>query len=125
MTSIVAAVLALSVGGFGLVSGGGFGSIYVIAPSVSMRSEASVIMRDNKWTEASSASDADAILVVVRSSLPDPLNSSYQSLAELEEDADFQFNLSGPRFHVYVYRLKHDLSVNELKHISYDAESPR
>ena len=123
MTHILAAVVALSVGGFGIL-GGAFGSIYVIAPSLSTRTEAGIIIRDNKWTETTSATDADAILVVVRSSLPDPLNSSYETLAKLEEDADFQFNLSGPRFHVYVYALGNDRSVKELKHVSYDAEPP-
>ena len=123
MRPILTALLVSTVGGLGVVSGA-FDSIYVIAPSLSTRGEARVIMRENKWTETSAAREADAILVVVRSGLSYPMNSRYDSLDELRQDADNQLNLLGPRFHVYVYRLEDDQSVNELKHISYDAESP-
>ena len=122
MRSILTALLVSTLGGLGVVSGA-FDSIYVIAPSVSTRGEAHVIMRENKWTETSAAREADAILVIVRSGLSHPMSSSYDSLDELRQDAANQLNLLGPRFHVYVYKLEDDQSVSELKHLSYDAES--
>ena len=52
---------------------------------------------------------ADAILVVVRSSLSLLLRSSYDFIGELKEDADRQLNISGQKFHIYLYQLGDDL----------------
>lgn len=66
--------------------------------------------------------EADAILVVVRSMLYNPLNYSYDSIKELQDDADGQLNISGENFHIYIYQINNDLSVTQLKHTSYKAE---
>jgi hypothetical protein len=96
-------------------------SVYVIAPSVSTSMEARAIRQRNSWTEATDARTADAILVVCRSSLFNPLNDRYDSLKELEKDADDQLNIAGPKFHIYLFQLQGDLSVSQLKHTSYEA----
>lgn len=76
--------------------------VAVIAPSVSASIEARSIMRRLGWTE-SNLREAEGILVVVRSMLSDPLNYSYNSIKELREDADIQLNITGEKFHVYIY----------------------
>jgi len=96
-------------------------SVAVIAPSVSTSIEARQVMRRFGWTETNFR-NADAILVVVRSMLYNPLNYSYGSIKELQDDADMQLNISGENFHMYIYSIENDLSVNQLKHVSYKAE---
>ena len=96
-------------------------SVYVIAPSVSTSMEARSIRMKNGWSEAR-LRQADAVLVVVRSMLFNPLNYSYDSVKELEEDADSQLNISGENFHVYIYSIDDDMKVSQEKHISYKAE---
>lgn len=97
-------------------------SVYVIAPSVSTSMEARSIRQRNNWTEATDARTANAILVVVRSALFNPLNDRYDSLKELEKDADNQLNIAGPKFHIYLFQLQSDLSVSQVKHTSYEAK---
>ena len=96
-------------------------SVYVIAPSISTSMEARSIRMKNGWSE-SRLRQADAILVVVRSMLFNPLDYSYDSVKELEEDADSQLNISGENFHVYIYSIDDDMEVNQEKHISYKAD---
>ena len=95
-------------------------SVAVIAPSISTSMEARRIISRQGWTQGKFKT-ADAILVVVRSSLSLPLQSSYTFVGELKADADGQLNISGPKFHVYLYQLGDDLECTELKHISYEA----
>ena len=95
-------------------------NVAVIAHSVSTRIEARKLLRHQGWYETD-LRQADAILVVCRSELNWPLNSSYSSIKELNEDADFQLNITGSNFHVYIYRINGDLSVDEIKHIQYPA----
>lgn len=95
-------------------------NVAVIAHSVSTSMEAREVRRRQGWTETS-LRQADAILVVCRSGLSYPLSSSYRSIKELDEDADSQLNISGSNFHVYIYRINDDLSVDEIKHIHYPA----
>jgi len=82
--------------------------------------EARSIRMKNGWTE-SRLRQADAILVVVRSMLFNPLDYSYDSVKELEEDADNQLNIAGENFHVYLYSVDDDMKVRQEKHISYKA----
>lgn len=96
-------------------------SVAVIAHSVSTRMEAREVLRRQGWTETTNLRQGDAILVVCRSGLSWPLNSSYDSIKELDEDADSQLNISGSNFHIYIYRINDDLSVDEIKHIHYPA----
>lgn len=96
--------------------------VVVIAPSVSTSMEARSVRTQLGWIETSSWLKADAIQVVVRSSLLNPLDRTYECACELREDAKRQLNISGPRFHVYVYRLEEDLSVVQVDHTSYDAQ---
>jgi len=104
----------------GTAAGGGRG-VYVIAPSVSTAMEARSIRMKKGWGE-SSLRQADAILVVVRSMLFNPLDYSYDSVKELEDDADSQLNISGENFHVYIYSIDDDMKVSQEKHVSYKAE---
>jgi hypothetical protein len=96
--------------------------VYVIAPSVSTSMEARSIRMKKGWSE-SSLRQADAILVVVRSMLFNPLNYSYGSVKELEADADNQLNIAGENFHVYIYSIDDNIAVTQEKHISYKADS--
>ncbi len=96
-------------------------SVAVIAPSVSTSMEARRIIARQNWTQGKFKT-SDAILVVVRSSLSLPLQSSYAFVGELKEDADRQLNIAGPKYHVYLYQLGDDLECTELKHISYAVE---
>jgi hypothetical protein len=95
--------------------------VAVIAHSISTRMEAREVLRRQGWTGTTNLRQADAILVVCRSGLSWPLNSSYNSIRELDDDADSQLNISGSNFHIYVYRINDDLSVDEIKHINYPA----
>lgn len=96
-------------------------SVAVIAHSISTRMEAREVLRRQGWTETTNLRQADAILVVCRSGLNWPLNSSYRSIKELNDDADSQLNIGGSNFHIYVYRINDNLSVDEVKHIHYPA----
>jgi hypothetical protein len=94
--------------------------VAVIAPSVSASMEARAIRQRMGWLEVSFR-EADAILVVVRSMLFDPLNYSYDSVKELSDDAEMQLNIAGENFHVYIYQITNDLGATQLKHVSYKA----
>lgn len=96
-------------------------SVHVIAPSVSTSMEAQEIMGQQGWSEVG-LRRADAILVVVRSSLNNPLLPSYRSVCDLTEDAENQLNIAGPLFHVYLYTIEDDMSSTEAKHVSYKAD---
>lgn len=64
---------------------------------------------------------ADQVLVVVRSSLFNPLMAGYGSVCELQKDADGQLNIAGPNFHVYVYGIDDDLRVTQTAHQTFPA----
>ncbi|MCG2721465.1 MAG: hypothetical protein L6290_05540 [Thermodesulfovibrionales bacterium] len=96
-------------------------NVAVIAPSVSTSMEARRVVRKQGWA-VTGYRNADAILVVVRSMLYNPLNYSYESIHELEEDADSQLNISGENFHIYIYSINDNLSVDQIKHIKYSAD---
>lgn len=92
----------------------------IIAPSVSTSIESKEILNRNGWVE-SNFRQAQGILVVVRSMLFNPLNDTYDSIDELNDDADSQLNISGDNFHIYIYQINDDLSVRQLKHVNYKA----
>ena len=94
-------------------------SVAVIAHSISTRMEARQVLRRKGWTETTNLRQADGILVVCRSGLNWPLNSSYRGTKELDDDANSQLNISGSNFHIYVYRINDDLSIDEVEHIHY------
>lgn len=94
--------------------------VFVIAPSVSTSMEARSIRMKKGWVE-SSLRQADAVLVVVRSMLFNPLDYSYDSVKELQEDAERQLNISGEKFHVYIYLVDDGMKVRQEKHASYKA----
>jgi hypothetical protein len=94
--------------------------VYVIAPSVSTSMEARSIRLKYGWVE-SPLRRADAVLVVVRSMLFNPLDYSYDSVKELQDDADNQLNIAGENFHVYIYSIDDDMKVTQEKHVSYKA----
>ncbi|MCX5829200.1 MAG: hypothetical protein NTV58_14530 [Deltaproteobacteria bacterium] len=95
--------------------------VYIIAPSVSTSIEARTIMSRQGWGECK-IRNADAILVVVRSMLFNPLNHSYETVFDLQKDADNQLNIAGENFHVYIYSIDDDLGVAQLKHVNYKAD---
>lgn len=94
--------------------------VAVIAPSVSTSMKAREI-RTNMRLKEVPFRYAESILVVVRSSLFDPLQYSYDSVVELRSDADNQLNITGPKFHVYLYSMDDDLAVTRINHKSFDA----
>ena len=124
---VMMVICGLALACVGLSASGGLSQtrglpVVVIAPSVSTSMEARSVRTQLGWIETSSWLKADAIQVVVRSSLLNPLKRTYECACELREDAERQLNISGPRFHVYVYRLAEDLSVVQVDHASYDAQ---
>jgi hypothetical protein len=98
-------------------------SVAVIAPTLATSSEARAILARQGWHE-SSLKRADAILVVVRSNLYDPLEFSYQSTVDLRKDADSQPNISGESVHIYLYSVDDRLGVSQLKHNSHKVDQP-
>ncbi len=75
----------------------------VIAPSHSTSSAADRVLTRRGWRVTNEASEARAILVVVRSNRELPLEDRYSGLQELNKDAKAQFNMVGDILHVYVY----------------------
>ena len=94
--------------------------VAVIAPSISTSMKAREIRLKMHWQEVE-PKNADYILVVVRSELFYPLQMSYDSYGELEDDAENQLNISGSNYHIYIYYLENDLSVTEIDHKSFEA----
>jgi hypothetical protein len=95
--------------------------VAVIAPSVSTSMKAREI-RARLGKKEVPFRYAEAILVVVRSSLFNPLQYGYDSVGELQRDADSQLNISGPKYHVYLYSMDDDLRVTQISHKSFEAE---
>lgn len=87
--------------------------------SISCSRLARHIMRLNKKSE-SSLRDADVILVVVRSTFNNPLDSSYDSTGELKEDVEGCLNIAGSNGHVYVYQIDDDLKVEQIFHSGFE-----
>ena len=94
--------------------------VSVIAPSVSTSMMAREIRIKNGWCEVT-PQKANFILVVVRSSLYNPLNYSYASYDELNKDAERQMNIAGPNYHIYLYSISDDSSVKQEEHKSFEA----
>ena len=97
-------------------------SVAVVAHSISTRVEARKVLARQSWTETTNLRQADGILVVCRSGLNWPLNDSYRGFKELNDDADSQLNISGSNFHIYVYKLNDNLSVEKVAHKSFPAD---
>jgi len=95
---------------------------YVVAPSAGTQREAQRMLRFCRWSDTTVVRDADFLLVVVRSSGSDPLEPSYDSLKWLRDAANGQLNDSGAQFHVYLYRIRDDLSFLQASHQSYDVD---
>ena len=95
--------------------------VFVIAHSISTRSEARLVMQKQGWGRAATPSQANGILVVCRSGLSYPLNSSYRNIKELNDDADSQLNISGSNYHIYVFNLNGNKTLSEAQHVYYPA----
>jgi hypothetical protein len=95
--------------------------VFVIAHSISTRAEARRVMQKQGWSQVNNPAQASGILVVCRSGLSYPLNSSYKNIKELNEDADSQLNISGSNFHIYVFNLNGNKTVSEAQHVYYPA----
>lgn len=94
---------------------------YVVAPSAGTLREAQRMLRFCRWSDTTAVRDADFVLVIVRSSGPDPMEPSYDSLKWLRDAANSQLNDSGAQFHIYLYSIRPDLSFLQASHHSYDA----
>lgn len=99
----------------------GSSSVAVIAPSVSTSMIAREVLTKLRASEVGFRY-ADAVLVVVRSSLYNPLLASYGSVCDLQKDADGQLNIAGPNFHVYLYTMDDNLGVTQTGHQSFPAD---
>jgi hypothetical protein len=97
-------------------------AVAVIAPSVSTSMMARTILAELHISETT-LKHADHVLVVVRSSLSDPLSFSYESVCELKRDAENQLNIAGPKYHVYIYSLDDDLRASQQSHKSFPADN--
>ncbi len=101
-------------------------NIAVIAPSISTSTEAQRIVKTQGWKE-SSLWAADVILVVCRSGISGmngPLQSSYESMRDLNRDVRLQSNDSGLNFHIYIFQINKDSSFSATKHTYYPANNP-
>ena len=94
--------------------------VHTYAPSPSTQREAGRILRFCRWSDTSVVRDADALLVVVRSSGSHPLSPSYDNFKWLRDDASSQLNESGPQFHVYLFLMRPDQGFRQSVHRSYD-----
>ncbi|MCS6860537.1 MAG: hypothetical protein NZT92_09490 [Abditibacteriales bacterium] len=95
--------------------------IAVIAPSFSTSLKAREI-RARLMVSEVPLRQATTILVVVRSSLYDPLRQRYDCVCDLKKEADRQLNIAGPTFHVYLYVMDDDLRVTQKLHESFPAD---
>ncbi len=95
--------------------------VFVIAHSLSTRMKAREILMNSRLHEAN-LRQSDGALVVCRSELFNPLNYSYGSVGELNEDADRQLNISGSNYHVYIYSFDEDFQCHQVKHTSFPAD---
>jgi hypothetical protein len=96
--------------------------VHTYAPSPSTQKEAGRIRRFCRWSDTTVVRDADALLVVVRSSRSDPLSPSYDNLRWLHDDARSLLNESGAQFHVYLFLMRPDHGFRQAVHRSYDAD---
>ena len=96
------------------------GGVAVIAPSISTMSLANQILSEAGVSPVT-PKQADEVLVVVRSSLFNPLQYSYSFYGDLYNAADRQLNISGPKYHVYLYSIGLDLNVFQMAHESIEA----
>ena len=97
-------------------------SVVVVAHSVSTSVEARKVLSRQGWTETTNLRQADGIVVVCRSGLNWPLSDSYRSYKELNDDAESQLNISVSNFHIYVYKLNGNMSVEKIDHRKYPAD---
>jgi hypothetical protein len=93
----------------------------VIAPSVSTSIMARQVLARLHASEIGFR-NADSVLVVVRSSLYNPLMPAYGSVCDLQKDADAQLNIAGPNFHIYLYTMDDNLRVTQTGHQSFPAD---
>ncbi len=97
------------------------GGVAVIAPSVSTSMMARQVLARLRVSEVHLRRAAQ-VLVVVRSSVNNPLMFGYSSVCDLQKDADGQLNIAWPNFHVYLYAMDDDLRVTQTVHQSSPAE---
>jgi len=96
--------------------------VHTYAPSASTQREAARIRRLCRWADTSAVLDADALLVVVRSSGPNPLAPSYDNFKWLRDEAHSLLNDSGSLFHVYLYAVGPNQRFQQSAHRSYDVD---
>ena len=94
--------------------------VHTYAPSASTQREAARIRRLCRWADTTAVLDADALLVVVRSSGPNPLATSYDNFKWLRDEAHSLLNDSGSLFHVYLYVVGPNQRFQQSAHRSYE-----
>ena len=96
--------------------------VQIIAPTGATQREARRLLRLCRWYETRVTREADALLVVVRSSSAEPLERSYQSIKWLRDRADSQLNESGSLYHILMYSIRDPDRFELLSHQTYSAE---
>jgi hypothetical protein len=89
--------------------------VAVFAPNYYARELADDILRQKHVTETT-LKRADAILVVLRSTLANPLRTSYGCPCDLRRDTSARAGFAGQKTHVYVYTVDDNLRVRRVAH---------
>jgi hypothetical protein len=89
--------------------------VAVIALSDFTEKKAREIMKQRRLSKVP-LNGASEILVIVGSVMDDPLDEEYDSVCDLMEDADRQFNMVGPDFHLYFYEMNENLEAKQISH---------
>jgi hypothetical protein len=89
--------------------------VAVIAPNYYAREVADDILQQKHVTETR-LKHADAILVVLRSSLGSPLRTFYDCPCELRKETSARAGFAGQKTHVYVYAVDDNLRVRRVAH---------
>lgn len=97
-------------------------SVYTITGNSSTRSEARKVIAAHRWSDVLGSQQADAAFVVLRAgSARYRLNDTYESLLELERDADANTNSSGAFFQLSLFVARGG-RMEMLAHTSYAAD---
>jgi hypothetical protein len=98
-------------------------TVFRITPSISTGIEARKTIAYFSWQLAQDPFDADAIFVVVKTfGLRYPLDSFYDSIEDLIDDAEGQMNITGGIVHLYLYSFSKE-GLSELAHMRYNEDS--
>jgi hypothetical protein len=89
--------------------------VAVIAPNYYAREVADDLLRQKHVTETT-LKHADAVLVVLRSTLLNPLRTSYSCPCDLRRETSARAAFTGQKVHLYVYAVDDNLRVRRVAH---------